>query len=537
MEEQEKRKKKWIERMANRCRAYKPYLYNRFFVFMLLILFQLIAFVALSYLLAYQAQVGFVVQIIVFIIEILAVLYLINKNDRPSVKLSWILLILILPIVGVPIYLMYGEGRPTKRMYNQLYQAQAENDALFEETFGKIEPILPENRAEGVSHYLSQYGKFPLYRSGELQYFKNGESAFPVILEELEKATKFILLDYFIVEHGKFWNSILEILLKKAEEGVQVRVIYDDFGCIMTLPPHYDKHLESLSSNIRCMPFNHVVPMLALRMNNRDHRKIMVIDGKVAFTGGVNLADEYIAQKERFGYWKDSVIYLKGEVVNSFTKMFFNFWNAFRKDKEELKKYLVKNEKEGGMYALSNQNAPIIHPYDDSPLDKISVGETVYLDIIHRAKKYIYIFTPYLILDDQMRTALCLASMRGVDVRIVTPGIPDKKIVFRITRANYDILQRAGVKIYEYTPGFIHSKSIVSDDECAVVGTINFDYRSLYHHFENGVYFANTKAVLDVKRDAEETFTVSKLCESGYPKRSFFGRLLDGVLRVFETLF
>ena len=224
-------------------------------------------------------------------------------------------------------------------------------------------------------------------------------------------------------------------------------------------------------------------------------------------------------------------------MVNSFTKMFFNFWNAFRKDKEELKKYLVKNEKEGGMYALSNQNAPIIHPYDDSPLDKISVGETVYLDIIHRAKKYIYIFTPYLILDDQMRTALCLASMRGVDVRIVTPGIPDKKIVFRITRANYDILQRAGVKIYEYTPGFIHSKSIVSDDECAVVGTINFDYRSLYHHFENGVYFSNTKAVLDVKRDAEETFTVSKLCESGYPKRSFFGRLLDGVLRVFETLF
>jgi cardiolipin synthase len=302
------------------------------------------------------------------------------------------------------------------------------------------------------------------------------------------------------------------------------------------LPPRYDEYLEGLHKNIRCMAFNAVIPIVAVRMNNRDHRKIMVIDGKVGFTGGVNLADEYVAEKVKYGYWKDSVIRIKGEAVNSMTKMFFDFWNAFRTDKEDLVKYLFFPSKEGGRDALKD-DAMRLQPYDDSPLDKISVGETVYLDIIHSAKTYAYIFTPYLILDDQMRTALCLAAMRGVDVRIVVPGVPDKKIVYRLTRANYEILLRAGVKIYEYTPGFLHAKSIVSDDECAVVGTINFDYRSFYHHFENAVYFANCDAVMDVKRDCEETFVLSKLCEKGYPKRSLIGKSVDAVLRVFETLF
>ena len=527
----------WASRMADHWRGYKLFLNNRFFVFMLLILAQLIFFIGLAVLLAYNTQVGVIIQIIVWVMGLLSVLYLINKNDRPSVKLSWIVLMLVVPIVGVPTYLIFGEGRPTRWMYNRLNEAQKENQKAFEEVFGEYEEEVPQERSEGICHYLAKYGRFSLYREGELTYYKNGESAFPDILAELEKAEKYILLDYFIVEHGKFWNSVLEILLKKAEQGVQVRMIYDDFGCMMTLPPHYEKKLEALSPNIRCMAFNRVVPFLVMRMNNRDHRKIMVIDGKVGFKGGINLADEYVAEKERFGYWKDSVLRIKGDAVNALTKMFFNFWNAFREDKEDLKKYLLKKKNEAPMYALSDKNLPYIQPYDDCPLDDISVGETVYLDVLQRAQKYAYIFTPYLILDDQMRMALCQAAMRGVDVRIVTPGIPDKKIVFRLTRANYDILRRAGVKIYEYTPGFIHAKSIVSDDVCAVVGTINFDYRSLYHHFENAVYFANCDTVLEVKRDAEETFAVSKLCEHGYPKRSLLGRLLDSLLRVFETLF
>ncbi|MBQ4053340.1 MAG: cardiolipin synthase, partial [Clostridia bacterium] len=346
---------------------------------------------------------------------------------------------------------------------------------------------------------------------------------------------KFILIVYFIIAHGKMWKEILTILLEKAELGVQIRIIYDDFGCMVTLPPKYDRYLESLHPNVRCMTFNNVIPFFAVHMNNRDHRKIMVIDGKVAFTGGVNLADEYIAEKERFGYWKDSGVRITGGAVASFTKMFFDIWNAFRRDKETLESYLLPIE-EGTMYAV-NKDGAIIQPYDDSPLDGISVGESVYIDIIQRASRYVYIFTPYLVLDDHMRAALVQAAARGVDVRIVTPGIPDKKITFRLTRANYDLLMKVGIKIYEYTPGFIHAKSIVADDNCAVVGTINFDYRSLYHHFENAVYLSGCDAILDVKRDCEETFAVSKLCTEKDLRRTLVGRFFDSLLRVFETLF
>lgn len=531
------RRKKWVERTVANDRSYKAYLYNRLFTFLFLVLGQLIGYGVLLHLFAYDSTIGVTVQIVVAILELVSVLYLINKSDRPSMKLNWILLMLLVPIIGVPAYVLYGEGRPTRRMNKKLQRATKENEKAFLETYGEMECVEPRDRNEAICRYLTQYGKFPLYRNGRIDYYKSGEEAFPVILEELQKAEKFILLDYFIIAHGKMWNSILKILLEKAELGVQIRIIYDDFGCMVTLPPDYDVYLESLNKNIRCMTFNNVVPVFALRMNNRDHRKILVIDGKTAFTGGVNLADEYIAEKRRFGYWKDSVVRLEGDAVNSFTKMFFDFWNAFRKDKEDLKKFLLPSEKEGDRCETTEETTFCLQPYDDSPLDKISIGETVYLDLINRAKRYAYIFTPYLILDDQMRTALSLAAMRGVDVRIVTPGIPDKKTTYRLTRANYAILIKAGVKIYEYTPGFIHSKSIVCDDECAVVGTINFDYRSLYHHFENAVYFANCEAVMDVKRDCEETFAVSKLCEKGYPKRTLFGRLFDAVLRVFETLF
>ena len=531
------RRKKWVERTVANNRNYKAYLYNRFILFLLLIIAQLAGFVWLLYLFAYHTSVGVIVQLTVSALALVVVLRLISKNDRPSMKLSWAVLILVLPIVGVPSYILFGEGAPTRKMNEKITRSKQVNEKAFQEVYGETEIAQPAIRTEGVCHFLTKYGKFPLYRSGQVNYYKNGESAFPVMLEELEKAEKFILLDYFIIAHGKFWNSILEILLKKATLGVQIRIIYDDFGCMMTLPPDYDKYLESLHGNIRCMTFNTLMPIFSLRMNNRDHRKIMVVDGKVAFTGGINLADEYIAEKERFGYWKDSVLRVQGDAVNSFTKMFFDLWNAFRKDKEDLKKYLQPKQKNGGRYALAEEKGLYLQPYDDSPLDQVSVGETVYLDIINRAQKYVYIFTPYLILDDQMRTALVLAATRGVDVRIVTPGTPDKKTVYRLTRANYSVLMRAGVQIYEYTPGFIHAKSIVCDDECAVVGTINFDYRSLYHHFENAVYFADCEAVAAVKRDCEETFAVSRLCEKGYPKRTIVGRLIDAVLRVFETLF
>ncbi len=533
MKELSERKKKWIERTAENDRSYKLFLYNRFFIFLLLVLLQIVISIKWAYAVVYaNSTIGFALQMALGIASWIFVLYLINKNERPSEKLNWILLILILPIVGVPGYLLYGEGRQTRRMSKKIFRAQKVDERQRAEIYGNLPVFEPQNRADSICKFLATQAEYPVFTDGSVTYYKSGEEMFPDMLEELKKAEKFILLEYFIIGAGKMWSSILKILLEKAEQGVQIRIIYDDFGCMMTLPPKYNYYLESLHKNIKCESFNHIIPVFSVRMNNRDHRKILVVDGKVAFTGGINLADEYIAEKQRFGYWKDTGVKITGNAVGSFTVMFFYIWNAFRKDSENLGEYLLPLQ---GMPNEAQTNFRV-QPYDDSPLDKLSVGAAVYMDMIARAQKYLYIFTPYLVLDDSLRMALCQAAMRGVDVRIVTPGIPDKKMVFRLTRANYGILMNAGVRIYEYTPGFIHAKSMVCDDESAVVGTINLDYRSLYLHFENAVYFSNCDAVMQVKKDCEEVFIVSKECTKENTKRGLVGRLVDSVLRLFETL-
>ena len=522
------KKKKWIERTIANDRSYKIMLYNRFFAFLLSALLQLLGYGLLIYLIVYESPIAVALQVLTFALEIVFVLYILNETDRPSMRLNWIIIILLAPVFGVPMYYFNGRGRPTRKMRKKIARARAEND----QAIGKSEIPNPATRSDAITRYLAVSANYPVFYSGDVEYYKSGEEIFPVMLGELKRAEKFIFLEYFIIAHGRMWNEILKLLVEKANLGVKVRIIYDDFGCMMTLPPRYNEYLESLHENIKCMTFNDVVPFFAVRMNNRDHRKMLVIDGKVAFTGGYNLADEYIGEKRRFGYWKDSGLKITGASVQSFTRMFLDLWNAFAKQKENITEYLSPAKDQ----ADENSTALRLQPYDDSPLDTINTGEAVYIDIIHRAKSYVYIFTPYLILDDSLRAALCRAAVRGVDVRIVTPGIPDKKLTYRLTRANYRILLQAGVKIYEYTPGFIHSKSVVSDDECAVVGTINFDYRSLYHHFENAVYIAGCKAVDDVKRDAVETFAISRERTLENTKRNIFGRLLDSVLRVFETL-
>jgi cardiolipin synthase len=524
------KQKKWIERTVANDRSYKVLLYNRFFLVLLFVLAQLVGYGVLLLAFAYNSQVGVFVQLAVFVLELVFILQIISDTQHPSTKLNWIIVILIFPIFGVPMYLFNGGGRPARRMKKKVETSRGELFVEWEQS--NIKPDLPtkNTRADGITKYVASYAGYPVYKNGEVKYYKSGEEAFPEMLDELRKAKKYILLEYFIIAHGKMWSEILKILLEKATQGVKVRIIYDDFGCMMNLPPRYDRYLEDLNENIKCLSFNSVVPFFSLRMNNRDHRKIMIIDGKTAFTGGVNLADEYIAEKRRFGYWKDTLVRVKGDAVNSFTAMFLYLWNAFRKDALSADEYFVKPDGE-------RKNGLCIQPYDDSPYDALSIGESVYLDILDRAKDYVWIFTPYLILDDMTRAAICRAAMRGVDVRIVTPAVPDKKIVYRLTRANYDILMKVGVKIYEYTPGFIHAKSMVSDDECAVVGTINLDYRSLYQHFENAVYFSGCDAVQDVKKDCEEVFSVSKLCTEKDLKRTWLGRLVNAVLRVFETLF
>ena len=530
-----KRKKRWIERTVNNDRRYKLALYNRFYIYALLVLLQLAGWGVFLYLLTYNSSVAFAVQTAMGILALVSSLYILNKEEGGSARLSWILVILLAPVFGVPLYLTCAEGRPTRHMKRKIDRTKAQIAQAAQEVLGIVEPSLPLSREQGVSYRLQKQAGYPAYTDGEVTYYESGEEMFPDMKKALLSAKKFILVEYFIIAHGKMWNEMLKILLEKAEEGVQVRILYDDFGCMTTLPPDYDKYLETLHKNVRALSFNSVIPVFTVRMNNRDHRKLLVVDGKVGFTGGINLADEYIGEKRRFGYWKDSGVRITGGAVNSFTQMFFGLWNAFRRDKEEVKPYLVPSPKKD-MVPSKEGEGVVIQPYDDSPLDGVSVGEFVYVDMIERAQKSLYIFTPYLILDDLTRGALCRAALRGVDVRIVTPSIPDKKTVYRLTRANYGILMKAGVKIYEYTPGFIHAKSMVCDEKYAVVGTINLDYRSLYLHFENAVYFAGCPAVEALVRDCEDTFALSKLCTKENTKRGVFGRLFDAVLRVFETL-
>lgn len=529
-----KRRQARIERALSKSRRYKKLIYNRIIVTAFLFLMQ-IAFSVTLLLTFYNKAIK--ISLILFkILAGICVLYILNKYEKPSDKLSWVIIILVFPFFGVSAYLIFGNGRPTKKLRKKLEETKKQNLASFHQS-----PRITKQsgssggRAAQICNYLRDYDGYPAFTDGDVTYYECGEKMFPEMMKEIRSAKKYILLEYFIVANGKMWNELRSALLEKASEGVQIRFIFDDFGCILNLPPNYEKYLESLSPNIKCHAFNPVHPIFSMQINNRSHRKYVVVDGRVAFTGGINIADEYINESSRFGYWKDSGVKVTGGAVGSFCLMFFNTWNAVRKDREDFVAYLSAAS-ETPEKKDENKKEAFIQPYDDSPLDNESVGETVYLDLINRAKKYVYVFTPYLIADDFIRRALCAAAKRGVDVRIVVPGIPDKKMIYRMTRANYPPLLNAGVKIYEYTPGFIHAKSFVTDDNSAVVGTINIDYRSLYLHFENAVYFTNEDAVLSVKRDCEQTFAISRLVTRSDVKRTIFGRLVDSVLRVFETV-
>ena len=353
---------------------------------------------------------------------------------------------------------------------------------------------------------------------------------FPAMLEALRSAEHFIFMEYFIINQGYMFQTIVDILEEKAKQGVEVRLIYDDMGCIGTLPPHYYKILQK--KGIKCAAFNPFRPVMSVIMNNRDHRKILVVDGTVGFTGGINLADEYINKIERFGYWKDTGVRIEGEGVWSLTNMFLGMWNSIVRSSEDYKKYLPPVHQTWNL-----DEDGFVQPYGDSPLDHENVGENIYLNIISRAKKYVYIFTPYLIIDHETLVALRNAAKSGVDVRIVTPGIPDKKMVYLLTQSYYTPLLEAGVKIYQYTPGFLHAKSFVCDDEIATVGSVNLDFRSLYLHFECGVFMYRSKAVMQVKQDCMETFACSEEISLAFcRKRPLPVRMLQSLLRLFAPL-
>ena len=355
--------------------------------------------------------------------------------------------------------------------------------------------LLQERHLQSQSRYLVGQG-FPVYGDTTAKYYPLGDHGYDDLLAALESAEKFIFMEYFIITPGKLWDSIVDILARKAAEGVDVRLIYDDFGCKSM---RYDKQLKKMG--ISAIAFNPFIPVYSTIMNNRDHRKILVVDGSTAFTGGINIADEYINEIERFGHWKDSFVQLKGAGVWGLTLMFLQLWNAIKPTDEDFHPFRPTQAYESDGF---------VQPYCDSPLDREYLGENVYLNLINNACRYVYVMTPYLILDEELNTALQLAAKRGVDVRILTPGIPDKKTVWHLTRAHYPALLEAGVRIFEYSPGFLHSKNVVCDDELAIVGTINMDYRSLCLHFENACLFIGGQIVEDVRNDCTETIAVSK---------------------------
>ena len=439
---------------------------------------------------------------------------------------------MMVPIVGVPVYLIFGRPGLTRKTRRRMDAVNA-----------KLEPYLAEDNqiTEGLcsmhpqaamqSDYIWHASHDPIYAHTSSCYYKCGEEMFEAMLEDIRRAEKYIFLEYFILDTGEMYDTLVEELIKKRAEGVDVRLIYDDVGCINTMPAHFYRKLQE--QGIKCAAFNPARPVLAIIMNHRDHRKILVVDGKVSYTGGVNIADEYINKIDRFGYWKDAGIRLEGAAAWSFTVMFLEMWNYIVGSESDCEAYLPDPS-----FAEQIPTHGYVQPYDDTPLDNENVGENIYLNMINRATRYVYIFTPYLILDQEMTVALCNAAKSGVDVRIVTPGIPDKKLVFLLTRSHYARLLENGVRIYEYTPGFLHAKCFVCDDEYATVGSVNLDYRSLYLHFECGVFLYQTPVVGQVHTDMLETFAVSREIQlSDCQRKHPFGmRMLHAFLRLIAPL-
>lgn len=503
-------------------------LFNRLFIVAVAILLQF----GWIFLTLYHFSISYTfVNIIIRILAVILVLKVINNWTNPYYKLAWTFIILLFPLFGICLYIIFGRSELTKRTQERMDAVHREiTDCL------KKDPVAIDGLKEadpGVaqqSKYIHDWAQFPLYHNSRTRYYACGEDMFTDMLGAMERAQDFIFLEYFIIEDGKMLEAVLDVLGRKVKEGVQVRLIYDDVGSIKTLPAHFKQRLAE--AGIAYAAFNPFRPILSIILNNRDHRKILVVDGQVGFTGGINIADEYINEKERFGYWKDTGIEIKGEAVWSLTTMFLEMWNYIKQTSEDYYRYLPEIYNKA-----DNPSDGYVQPYGDTPLDHENVGENVYLNIINHAKKYVYIYTPYLIVDNEMTVALQNAAKCGVDIRIITPGIPDKKLIFLLTQSYYEQLIQSGVKIYQYTPGFLHGKCFVCDDKIATVGTINLDYRSLYLHFECGVFMYRSQAVMQLKQDALDTISVSKEITLEFCRnRNIWIKILQSILRLFAPL-
>ena len=451
-----------------------------------------------------------------------------QDSTAPEFKISWMILFMLMPVQSGLLYLLWGNKRPVFGLRRRLERAgQAMDptrrpDPAAEEQLEKADP-----RAAMTAKYLHDYAPAPVCSGTAVKYYPDGQSMFADMLPALRSAEHSIYVESFIIGMGEMWGQIHEILRQKAAAGLDVRVIYDDAGCLSLLPHNYAEILQA--DGIRAFSFNRCVPVLNLVMNNRDHRKIMVIDGKIGFTGGVNLADEYINKLKRFGYWKDSGVRLEGPGATSLAGIFLTFWKAKYPDEEIDPARDLPEVK-------PQETDCLVQPFADSPVDREAVAKNTYLELINQAQKRLYICTPYLILDNDLLSCLRLAAKRGVDVRIYTPGVPDKPTIYQLTRSYFPHLLRAGVKIYSYTPGFLHAKTWLMDDRIAAVGTVNLDYRSLYLHFENSVLIYGGAVLDDVQRDLAEIERESAAVTLADCRTGFFGTMYSAVLRLVAPL-
>jgi len=508
-------------------KKHRRLIYGRSIVFFLAFLLQVLLIYALVLALSVDYSVVYMASIP---LSLLCTLFILNDKSNPSFKLVWVMPILVVPVFGILLY-TYTRLQLASRVVNKRLSA---NIALIREHLKQngdtLETLTTLDAAErNLALYMNTFGAAPVFDATQAKYLSSGEEKLACLKAELAQAKEFIFMEYFIVERGLMWDGIVEILKQKAQEGVDIKIMYDGMCALSLLPKNYPDTLQEMG--MECRLFLPVVPVISTIQNNRDHRKITVIDGRVAFTGGVNLADEYINEKPRFGHWRDTAIMLKGAAVNSFTALFLQNWNISHASKQvDYKQYLRSDLK-------WPEQAGYFIPYGDSPLDSEQLARNVYMDIINRAKTYVHITTPYLIPDNEMLSSLKFAAMRGVETIIVMPHIPDKKSAYYLARTFYPELLLTGVRIFEYTPGFMHAKMFISDDIRAVVGTINLDFRSLYLHFECGVYCYNSPVVADIEADYQDILQKSEeILLKNCADYSLIGRLSGRMLRLFAPL-
>ncbi len=466
------------------------------------------------------------VYIFVILIQLTVAIRIIGSEDSPEYKVPWLFFVMLLPIGGFMLYFMFYSRKLSKSQTKKLKRFSREkvkkDDTVELSGLESCDPA-----AFSQANLIKKLAECHVYGDTEITYFNDGLEVFHEMIRQLEKAEKFIFMEYFIIEKGRFWGGVLEVLSRKVKAGVEVRVVYDDIGCMTKLPGDYYMRMRELG--IKCVPFFKIKGQANNEFNNRNHRKITVIDGKVAFTGGINLADEYINQTVRFGHWKDVGIMLRGNAVNELTRLFLIDYTMNVKTTENFSDYYAENEKYSDGWCVPFGDGP-------RPVYERHIAETAILNLLGQAKNYVYITTPYLIIDNNLVQALENAALRGVDVRIITPHIPDKQMVFAITRSFYSRLLDAGVKIFEYEPGFIHAKNYLADGDTAIVGTINLDYRSLVHHFENGVWMYRSKAIEDIEKDFIETQNKSIAVDKKLIRQSMGERFKTALFKVFTPL-